>query len=182
MRIILEGTKRSGKTTIARLIPMLDKTGKYKYHHFTTPLSTLTREQQMEAQKQTYYHAVDSALNPSTHVIFDRFHLGEAVYGPLVRSYEPDYLRDLESKMHEETILCLVLAHPDVLKSRYNGKRDFVDYTDMDEVLFQFNYEFGESEIKRKVVIDTSSIPTEVLVKNLLAITWEDSSSYKVIG
>ena len=80
--IIIEGADNVGKTSVAKYIA--NKLG-YKYIHFGPPSDP-------ETVKYEYLDFIETVDN----AVVDRSFIGEFVYGPLFRNYEPDYFDELE--------------------------------------------------------------------------------------
>jgi hypothetical protein len=76
--IVLEGPDGGGKTTIAK---WLEKEKGFEYRHEGPP----------EIGRNQFYHYSEQmyqAMNEDHPIVFDRFHLGELVYGPIARVYD----------------------------------------------------------------------------------------------
>lgn len=74
--IVLEGPDGAGKTTLAR---ELVASFKYRYHHEGPP-----KKNNMLAEYASIFLQVVGDLDDSP-VVFDRLHIGETIYGPLLR-------------------------------------------------------------------------------------------------
>jgi thymidylate kinase len=70
--VVLEGSDNTGKTTLAQ---ELEKRG-FRYVHNGPPAS--------EGMFEEYARQIE-AVQPDENVVFDRLHLGELVYGPVMR-------------------------------------------------------------------------------------------------
>lgn len=97
--IILEGPDCAGKTTLAR---ELEKCG-YEYIHNGPP--------DKPSMMEVYYDQLKQAIERP--IVIDRFHLGELVYGPLLRGHsgltDEDYI-NLDAKIEAMggiVIICL---------------------------------------------------------------------------
>jgi thymidylate kinase len=153
--IILEGCDKVGKSSIYQIILArgLCTIGT----HFGVPESK-------EKAKQTYYDTL-KFLNSNDGIVFDRWALGEKIYGPILRKYEPDYMDDLESKIADHNILVLVKAHPNIVRERFDGKG--IKIYQIEAVLENFWKEFLKAKYPNKFIIDTSNITADKAVDRL---------------
>jgi len=113
-------------------------------------------------------------LNATNNVIVEPFHLGEAVYGPLYRSYSPAYLRFFETLMHPKTILVMLTASTKVIEKRYDNTRPqkhYIKREDIPRILKMFDREFEKSIIRIKVRIDNTELTPEETLKEVLPYT-----------
>jgi thymidylate kinase len=102
----IEGLDRLGKSTL--IDGILNKKGYYEVVHFSKPrvLSTyqVTKPEGAVPEKSLpLWHYQRASFRNSmllatskARLIFDRWHLGEAVYSPLYRGYSGDYVFDFE--------------------------------------------------------------------------------------
>jgi thymidylate kinase len=87
----------------------------------------------------------------------DRFHLGEMVYAPMYRGYEPDYIEDLEEKLnYKGAMLVLLVANVDDIKKRFDG--NFIREEHIGEVQQRFIQAYKDSKIQNKMILNTSHI------------------------
>lgn len=98
--IILEGPDGSGKTTLARSLEALG----YDYQHQGPPPSGT----------EAFVHYTKLLCSASKPTVFDRFHLGELVYGPLLRGksglHPSDVLRI--TSLIQEMQVAIVFCYP----------------------------------------------------------------------
>jgi thymidylate kinase len=128
----IEGIDRLGKSTLIQSI--LNYSGFYQVMHFSKPevLEVYRCAVQQDATANIpsetlplYLYQRHSFMNSMMiakhgRIIFDRWHLGEAVYAPLYRKYSGDYVFDLEMEMQLDTIdLRLILLTEDFETSRH---------------------------------------------------------------
>lgn len=121
--IIIEGPDGTGKTTLAQTL--CDQAG-YAYRHEGPPPAGVTAFQ--------HYAGILASLREPT--LLDRFHLGELVYGPLLRgrsgldANDMGRLRVQLAALHVQTIICLPpvqVALNNWLERSRRGKELFSD-------------------------------------------------------
>lgn len=103
MLIVLEGTKRSGKTSFANL---LRENMHYNVFYLYDRLD-LSHKSQWEMKALAYGYmrgAIAMAKDilqrdPNAIVLLDRFHLTEWIYGIEERGYENDLMKDIEDRL-----------------------------------------------------------------------------------
>lgn len=101
MILIFEGLDRSGKDTQISLIKQFLADKPLMEVHYTKidglpPFSTMNNLK-MSFQKM-FDRMFEAIINDDEHIILNRFHLGEYVYGYLYRGYDPNYIFDLEDE------------------------------------------------------------------------------------
>lgn len=159
---IIEGCDCTGKTTLIKEFLKHDKYKKFKVIHCSAPPKDLSRGKQYQFCKKQYEKIVRE-MNKGSDLLLDRFHLGEAVYAPIFRGYFPDYIRDLEKTM-KNVKLVVLSAHSSVVEDRFDGK--FITKAQIPGILKGFESQFYLSEIKDKILINTSLLsPEEVYRK-----------------
>lgn len=75
--VIIEGPDGAGKTTLAK---RLCKENRWRYHHEGPPPTFTDGRPHL-----LLHHYAGLLLNAKDFTVFDRFHLGELVYGPILR-------------------------------------------------------------------------------------------------
>lgn len=177
MKIIVEGIDRIGKSG---LIEGLINT--YGYHHlvhFTKPVHTNYYKHYVGPNHQFEYQYASHVrgfrlLNDSHPVIFDRFHLGEAVYSKRYRGYSGDYVFLIEKEhpkaLNETYLILLYSSNVNMLID--DGKS--LDYAKRKEEQDDFINAFEKSSIKRKITIDVYDIysqtyhPRDVILQKVV--------------
>jgi thymidylate kinase len=108
----IEGVDRTGKSTLINNI--LHKFGYYQVIHFSTPRSLEIYEDASHVNgvpknATPYYHFQAESFRNSmvmaksgARLIFDRWHLGEAVYASMYRGYDGNYVFDIEKSANME--------------------------------------------------------------------------------
>jgi hypothetical protein len=190
MRVILTGGEYAGKSALATGLHRWGLDHGFQFHmddHFTVPDASLrTDEERRYAQGappamkerfqrfQIYYHL--HLLHVYDDICLVGFHSEEAVYGP--RYYYPgmrlsqDYHRQIEKEFPQDTILCLVSARPDVIRSRMSTAPhtyQLVPEADVEEVQAAFEREFAACWLKRKIRLDTSDLAPDQVVATFLS-------------
>ena len=168
LTIILEGCDRVGKSTLAAglaeffgKIPLTADT--LIEQHSSYPPKELSREEQIEYQKISYDEQIKEINDSNNVYLYDRFLLGEKIYGPKYRNYTPDYINEFEKRFSlDMTFLFILTAEPQLVKSRYDG--EFIKFEDIEWLLEQYEKEFITSNIRKKILLDTTLLtPQEVL-------------------
>lgn len=129
----IEGLDRLGKSTLIQGIKQT--LGFYQTIHFGKPEKLSTYENSIIDSAYQFQHT-DGQLfnyqsssftnsmiiaNSGARVIFDRWHLGEAVYSPLYRGYNGDYVFFYEKlhKLHLNAEIRMILLTEDFSKSKH---------------------------------------------------------------
>lgn len=130
----IEGLDRLGKSSLIEDI--IDQQGFYQVIHFGKPKvlqvyqdggdpGSIKSERTAEEclRYYQYYTFLNSMkiANSGARVIFDRWHLGEAVYAPLYRGYDGDYVFDLEARYQvaDQNMVRLILLVEDFTISKH---------------------------------------------------------------
>lgn len=104
--IILEGPDNTGKDTQQKLIikNLYKQEGLvFQTHHFSNCPFT-TKKDHIAYSKQMYtdmFRIINEYCIKGISAIFNRSHLGEAVYSPLYRNYDGDYVFRIEKKFKD---------------------------------------------------------------------------------
>tara|TARA_B100000949_G_scaffold166869_1_gene147310 strand:+ start:170 stop:826 length:657 start_codon:yes stop_codon:yes gene_type:complete len=187
MRLILIGCEYVGKTTLANSlrdwgVPL----GKH-FHmddgDFTIPDCNMSPEDQKTMlnlspvlkerfQRMVIFYHID-VLTRSNDCILGGYHIEEKIYGP--RYYHPDigvsYHRFVETQLPSDTILVNMKADSDVIKERMKSNShpyQLVQSHEVDEIQDEFLYEFQQSNIERKIELDTSKLTPETILDTFL--------------
>ncbi len=158
--IIIEGTNKSGKTTLVNFIK----------ETFPEKLFEVIKcSQPKDGDAFTEYKNILNWINknPNKSYIIDRFHFGSYVYGPIYRG-QPDFGLDkfVEIELEIEKlnyIFILAIADKSFIRKKFiEDKEEFAKIELIDEEIKHFN------NIKRKsrLTIINHNIPKNDLTKN----------------
>jgi thymidylate kinase len=155
--LIIEGPDRAGKTTVINAL--MKKYPQYKYVHCGEAES----DDKQQWYKNFFYRSLD-AFKAGSH-IFDRFHLGELVYGKMYRKYDITYCYDLEQNIRNCSDTLLVVLHADsrLIQRRWDGK-GIMPISDIDNVIIEFIRAYCCSILK-KIIIDATYMTPDDVVK-----------------
>ena len=171
LTVIIEGVDRLGKTTLrtglARKIgDAFAEFGELRHVHCTYPPKGLTQSEQIEFQRNTYLgelNYLSMSYNQDKISIYDRFLMGERIYGPKYRGYMPDYIHDFEEKLDIDNTYLVVLTGSDVLvRSRFD--HDFIKIEDVGALLETYRSEYELSHIQHKMLLDVEKLTPEDVV------------------
>lgn len=141
--IIIEGCDKCGKTTLAE---ELRTRLSWPVVKFSQPAGDAYAE---------YHTALDTHLKP---FIADRFHLGEAIYGPLYRmTPRPtiDAINRLEDRLiARDALLVLLWDDPDRIIARFaEAGETFARVNDVDEIMWGFRVAWVESRCAKLAAV-----------------------------
>ena len=165
----IEGLDRLGKSTLIEGIR--NALGYYEVIHFSKPQKLQAYSGGFPVQGvppsslQVYHYQQESFRNSmilarsGARIIFDRWHLGEAVYSPMYRFYNGDYVFDFE-RNHNLDIADIRLI---LLTEDFGVSRHFVDdgqslgtVNDREEEQNRFIAAFNRSVIRDKRIISVT--------------------------
>lgn len=158
-KVILEGLDRCGKTTIQNMLFSYFSTSG-KWPAFTYKTGAIYKEVPDIIQtSKEYYTATMNKLCDNEYSIFDRLHIGEAVYPNKYRGYDGNYVFDIEQELkleannYENTLLVLLWDYPENLIARDDGLSLSKDVKDIKEETQLFFASVAKSIIPNKLVI-----------------------------
>lgn len=131
---IIEGLDRLGKSTLIEGIQQVE--GFHTVIHYAKPKLLDFYVKQAQAEPDEDMKTVETAnfmyqhdgfvsmfelLDSEVPLIFDRGHLGEAVYAPMYRNYNGDYVFNMEISFscEKRTDVCLILLVEDFATSKH---------------------------------------------------------------
>ena len=167
MIIIFEGLDRTGKDTQIRLLTQTFYPNKMFHivHYSGFHKESLTPKQEKEISR-TFSKEMLLFLteNKKFNIICNRSYLGEYVYAPLYRKYDPDWIWEYEKKyfldkVNENDIYLIVLsAEPEILLSRDDKMSHSTDIKDKEEEIKRFAEAYEKSSIKKKILVNTGAL------------------------
>lgn len=177
--IILEGPDNTGKDTQQKLIiqKLYKKEGLvFQTHHFSNcPLKT--KKDHIAYSKKMYtdmFYAIQEYCNHKISAIYNRSHLGEAVYSPLYRNYDGDYVfkieklfkdsvtiyynkgKKYEDKILDNVYLIVFVGDKNVIFSRDDKLSFYKDAEGVQKEREYFERAFEKSVIPHKILIDVT--------------------------
>lgn len=104
--------------------------------------------------------------------IFDRSHLGEAVYAPLYRKYDGDYVFSIEEKyvdeLRDNLFLIVLINDAETVIKRDDGLSFSIDVTDKRREIDYFIEAYNRSNIKNKILIKCEDSSIEEINKEIM--------------
>lgn len=188
----IEGLDRLGKSTLIEGIR--NKLGYYEVIHFSKPqkLDIYSNtsvciddvklqppaSQQFEYQRASFVNSMLLAKS-GARIIFDRWHLGEAVYSPMYRGYSGDYVFRLETAASLDTRndVRLILLWEDFEIAKHfvdDGESlGHIENRQKEQELFFVAFEKSKISDKRKICVTDQALggfkPKEWIVAEALA-------------
>ena len=161
--IIIEGQDRAGKSTLIqsliRTLPNCLVT------HWGSATGSTDMEKKANQQQffinhmETWRYLQGSPINPQ-HLIWDRAHLGEYVYGTIYRDTQPDtWVPQLEEEYlaGDDVYMIYLCGTPEFLLRNDDGESFTVDIAQKTAEANAFLVAFQKSQVNRKllIVVDT---------------------------
>ncbi len=164
---IIEGLDRLGKSTLIENIQK--ESGFYQTVHMSKPKKLPYYERQTVVpprlapkNEALFLYQRDSfitmfnLIHSDAHLIFDRAHLGEAVYAPLYRGYSGDYVFELERAMNvqdAESVRLILLVEDFKTSKHFVDDGESFDITKREQEQDMFMTALSRSRFKDKKVI-----------------------------
>jgi len=169
MIYIFEGIDRVGKSTqINKLFKKIANRGHGRplmIHCANFGIGDKVRSETYS--KMYYYKFLKDIIRLSDRdiydVILDRSHIGEAVYGPMYRDSDGEYVFDFEKEIFSErdlesTYLITLIDSPENAIERDDGLSFSTDLHLKKEEIHLFKCAHNDSHIKNKLLIDISKV------------------------
>jgi len=162
LHIIFEGVSRTGKDThIRKLLEFYnDKNMEREVIQFAKPPENTIESQFEFFVKQFRYANKELLKNNNKILIWNRSHLGEAVYGKLYRNWYYNYIWSIEkvySNVIKNAKLILLNSDPRDVIGRDDGKSFSTKLNDKKKELRCFRKAFKKTKIKDKIMINISN-------------------------
>jgi thymidylate kinase len=171
---IIEGLDRLGKSTLIENIQR--ESGFYQTVHMSKPKKLPFYERQtvvppklVENNEVLFMYQRDSfitmfnLIHSDAHLIFDRAHLGEAVYAPLYRGYSGDYVFELERAMNvndAEGVRLILLTEDFKTSKHFVDDGESFDITKREQEQQMFLNAVSRSRFKDKKIICVTDTTT----------------------
>jgi thymidylate kinase len=165
----IEGLDRLGKSTLIKNIK--DKLGFFQVIHFSKPerlkayghLNSESNGDLYRYQLESFNNSMIMAKSGSK-LIFDRWHLGEAVYANLYRKYNGEYVFDLEKKhdmeCHSRNISLILLTEDFSRSKHFEDDGDSFDVTKRQDEQELFIRAWKKSSISNKKMVCVTELST----------------------
>lgn len=162
--IIIEGTDNVGKDTQQNLIiEKLNDLVFHKIHYSSLPFKTDV-EKHFTYSNTMYddmFKLMLSAKEKNINIIFNRSHLGEAVYSPLYRNYSGDYVFNIEKnyvdELRNELYLITLTNDPHTIWNRDDGKSFYKNEEGIKAEVEGFARAHRLSKIKNKLMLNVGT-------------------------
>lgn len=161
MNYIVVGTDCSGKTSLVNMLSDITEFKIVKGSSFEH--SQCTQDELFE--KFIEFTKMDN-------VIFDRFHLCNAVYAPMYDDFamlSDEQRRVIERLMKDKAILIYLYADDEVLEERFNSRGD--EYVTLDKLKYakgKYEEALHKAEGLKVVKFDTGKMTTKEIVEQIL--------------
>ena len=181
MVYIFEGLDRTGKSTQIELLKKkLEREGGAVFTVHCDAIKSFSKDEPKlnyeeavkNASKIRYSALLDVcrryAFDKKIHFIFDRAHLGEAVYSPMYRNYSGDYVFDMElmsPEVIEAVRLFVFVDTPENLIKRDDGESFSNDIEKKKKEIELFIEAYKKTHIKNSYLIDISEFSIEDVAK-----------------
>lgn len=160
MLIFLDGEDRCGKDTLIEKLRSVITNPSVQVMHESKPprgvdaLNWATRHYDFMMR-----HARDNSADNV--LIYNRCHLGEAIWGPKYRGYDAEFIFEMERHYlsHvEDAYLILLTDSADRLMLRDDGKSLTKSITELDDVRDMFSSAFDKSCIQNKLHVKLEDV------------------------
>ena len=160
--LIVEGSDNIGKDTFIKNFISNNLHKIWQVIHYSN--LKISNERSISYSTALYSDAFETMLEYQNSfkkgLIFNRCHLGEAVYSPLYRKYDGDYIFDIEKRYRDNldkvVLLLLTTSDCESVFKRDDGKSFYKDAASMQWEVDQFKKAFHTSSIKNKIMIDVA--------------------------
>jgi len=176
MITIFEGIDNVGKTTQINLLNVeLFKRGYINHILHYSAIKGVSNNESKIYSKELYesmfdilYESTSNIIKNNISFILDRSHIGEAVYSPLYREYNGDYVFSIEklnkhfkSNFWSKFYLILLIDDPINVISREDGKSFSTDINTKYKEIELFENAVKKSHINNKLTININGLSIE---------------------
>lgn len=153
-QFLIEGIDRMGKSTLIQ--GLLDTLGYHLVVHYEKPKKLKFYEQLCNRPLMKYqfdlYAQMFDLIREGQRIIFDRAHLGERVYAPMYRGYDPTFLDTMERWNDTSSARLVLLTTSDFSFIEDDGKS--IDFSKKEVEQESFIKAFNRSSFEDKVLVD----------------------------
>lgn len=174
MVIILTGLDNVGKTTqTAKLQQILTDKPLHQIHY--TALKGFDDKSELinyTSKMYTQMFSMTKLFNDKAHFIIDRFHIDEAVYAPMYRSYSGDYVFEIEDMFNKtefwnDVYLITFIDSIDNVIKRDDGLSHSIDPKLKQKEIEGFIKAHDKSSIKNKYLMDIEGKDIDTVFKEI---------------
>lgn len=155
-QFLIEGVDRLGKSTLIQ--GLQDALGYHLVVHYEKPKKLKAYaddEMPLLKYQEELYSNMFAMIHNDLPIIFDRAHLGEAVYAPMYRKYSGEYVFEMEKGANTSRSRLVLLTTSDFSFIKDDGLS--LDFNKKEEEQALFIEAFKRSNIEDKVIIDVSN-------------------------
>jgi len=169
MIIIFEGMDRTGKDTQIKLLQkyLLDKPQVIYHYQKIDGIDNNICKKYSKLLYKDMFKIINTNKN-KRHIIFNRAHLGELVYGKIYRKYNANYLHKLEAKIKDINNIYLIVLTSDNNKLEDGNSLSNGEIKLINKEKELFINTFNNSNIKNKILIDINDKSIEDINKEIL--------------
>jgi len=162
--VIIEGLDRCGKDTQIGLLQRRYFPEVWQVFHYSK-VPFIEKNHHKEYSELLYsdmFNMMVDSLGNERNLIFNRSHLGEAVYAPLYRDYDGDYVFEIEENwlkktkglLSERIFMITLVNEPSILIARDDGEGFSKNENDIKVEKERFERAHWKSSIKNKILIN----------------------------
>ena len=176
--VIFEGQDNCFKTTQTKMLLThfannLEPTHMIHYSNISNITNKISEKYSIKLYNNMFF-LINSINNINCNIIFDRSHIGEAVYSPLYRNYNGNFIFNIEKNFINynwwNNIYLFLLEDNlyDIIK-REDGNSFATDLINKKQEKTLFNKAFNKSYIKNKFIINVNNKDRKLIHKEIVS-------------